>query len=311
MAAEIAANRTAREMEQTSNVINAPNWSFPSAFLYALSIVTTIGYGHVAPYTRTGKVATIIYAIIGIPLMLAFLANIGDLLARFFRMVFDQLFLMKTCRKIYRRRAQTSLPSTAVASVTASPMPLKKPRISTTSAPSAFPSPIRVERPKQSLVIQDPSALMPRVRSISSVNPEFEGYTAAQISVISDIREAEKSVPVMMCVVIMGIYLLGGAVLFSVWEGWNYMDGLYFCFITLSTIGLGDMVPGATLLNIAGGKGQLIVCCLYILIGLAFLASCFNLLHDSARGGLRSIGEKIGLVKQKPPSRKASSGTLI
>ena len=43
MAAEIAANRTARQMEQTANVLNAPNWSFPSAFLYALSIVTTIG----------------------------------------------------------------------------------------------------------------------------------------------------------------------------------------------------------------------------------------------------------------------------
>jgi hypothetical protein len=43
MAAEFAANRTAREMEHATNVRDAPNWSFPSAFLYALSIVTTIG----------------------------------------------------------------------------------------------------------------------------------------------------------------------------------------------------------------------------------------------------------------------------
>ena len=43
MAAEIAANRTAREMEKKADQLNAPNWSFPSAFLYALSIITTIG----------------------------------------------------------------------------------------------------------------------------------------------------------------------------------------------------------------------------------------------------------------------------
>ena len=43
MAAEVAANRTAREMEMLTNKLNAPNWSFPSAFLYALSVVTTIG----------------------------------------------------------------------------------------------------------------------------------------------------------------------------------------------------------------------------------------------------------------------------
>lgn len=39
-------------------------------------------------------------------------------------------------------------------------------------------------------------------------------------------------------------YILLGASLFEAWEKWNYLDGSYFCFISLSSIGFGDLVPG-------------------------------------------------------------------
>ncbi len=50
------------------------------------------------------------------------------------------------------------------------------------------------------------------------------------------------TVPITLCLLVMVCYVCGGAVLFSEWEGWGFLDGSYFCFITLSTIGFGDMV---------------------------------------------------------------------
>jgi len=56
------------------------------------------GYGHVVPKTDAGRVATIIYAFIGIPLLLMVLTDLGKLFTRGIKFVF------KYCRKIYYTR---------------------------------------------------------------------------------------------------------------------------------------------------------------------------------------------------------------
>lgn len=43
------------------------------------------------------------------------------------------------------------------------------------------------------------------------------------------------------------------------WEDWGYLDALYFCFVTFSTLGFGDIVPGTTNLDSPESQAQLIV----------------------------------------------------
>jgi hypothetical protein len=59
-------------------------WTFSTAMLYSATVITTVGYGHIAPKSILGKVMTCIYAMFGIPIMIMCLTNTGDLLAFFF-----------------------------------------------------------------------------------------------------------------------------------------------------------------------------------------------------------------------------------
>ena len=50
-----------------------------------------------------------------------------------------------------------------------------------------------------------------------------------------------KTVTVILC--LMVIMLVLGGILYNLTEPWTFLDGLYFCFVTFTTIGFGDLVP--------------------------------------------------------------------
>nr|XP_020460838.1 potassium channel subfamily K member 1-like [Monopterus albus] len=47
-------------------------------------------------------------------------------------------------------------------------------------------------------------------------------------------------------IMILFVFLIPAWILSSLEKDWNFLDSLYFCFISLTTIGLGDYVPGET-----------------------------------------------------------------
>ena len=62
-------------------------------------------------------------------------------------------------------------------------------------------------------------------------------------------------VPPLPVLAFFSVYLVIGAVLFSAWEGWSFLEGFYFTFITLTTIGFGDFVPGDSISNVESSDG--------------------------------------------------------
>ncbi|KAL3990888.1 Ion channel family protein [Acanthocheilonema viteae] len=55
---------------------------FRNALLYSFGVYTTIGYGNLFPRTVQGRILTVVYAVIGIPLNMAFISDLGEFIAR-------------------------------------------------------------------------------------------------------------------------------------------------------------------------------------------------------------------------------------
>ena len=105
-------------------------------------------------------------------------------------------------------------------------------------------------------------------------------------------------IPFTACLLLMVWYIVFGAIMFSIWEtDWDLFTGSYFCFITLSTIGFGDIVPGFSHEDWSDQAKQ-VACALYLLIGLATIAMCFELMQEKAKNIATRFATFIGLLSE-------------
>lgn len=113
-----------------------------------------------------------------------------------------------------------------------------------------------------------------------------------------DEDEHKITVPLTITIIVIGGYIFGGAILFGLWEGWDWLQSAYFCFITLSTIGFGDVVPGTDFDN-PQAQAQLLLGSVYVLFGMAILSMCFSLMQDEILAKARWIGLKLGIIDKE------------
>ncbi|RUS89777.1 hypothetical protein EGW08_002480 [Elysia chlorotica] len=223
-------------------------WSFASSMLYAITVTTTIGFGHVAPKTTIGRLVTIAYAVVGIPLTLLCLTNIGDVMATGFRLLYGKVCCGVCCT-------------------------LFKPRRRTLALPPDLEKGMGIGRP------------------VVTSNEDDAADKSKEVI----------HVPTSLCLLLIAGYIFAGAMLFASWEGWDMLTGSYFCFITLSTIGFGDIVPGMDSMAWAQEE-KLVLCALYLLLGLSLIAMCFNLVQEDVKAKCKWLGMKLGIVeKPKTP----------
>jgi len=200
------------------------DWYFPNALLFTITIITTIGYGHIAPKTDDGKMFTIIYALIGMPLLVMFLNNVGEAMADGIKYSYSRI-CCRWCR--VKRLVSERLPG----------------------------------------------ASLRKARKLRDEVYGSETYMPTN----------QISIPIILSILCILGYLGLGSALFCQWEGWDISSAMYFCFITLSTVGFGDMVPTKSFLGYEEslyGKFQMVVCVTYCMAGLALLAMCMSLIQE-------------------------------
>jgi hypothetical protein len=126
------------------------------------------------------------------------------------------------------------------------------------------------------------------------------------------------NVPISLTLVVIAAYVMIGAVLFAAWNDWTWITGAYFrfvetttsltggryracrhclfySFVTLSTIGFGDLVPGWSDVGNSAGNIKLSISALYIILGLAVLSMSFNLMMEEMIQKFKWLGKKLGM----------------
>lgn len=142
----------------------------------------------------------------------------------------------------------------------------------------------------QQLALQEPYY----VRSNSMHNNLHSPDKQIQLTDIDSLSASESRLsmhglsilaPILLCLSMMCIYIALGAITIVRLEGWTMIDAIYFCFMSLSTIGFGDMVPGLR----KDSDITLWFCSFYIMCGMALTAMCFSVLHTEIVHRIRHV----------------------
>jgi hypothetical protein len=251
---------------------------------------------------------TIFYATIGIPLALMVLAEVGKKLTvglkflwKFVRRYYYTGYCIKvrqtgtTYMKSGLQRGKTALRKASVRSVRRL-RGRRQPPIECENGDSRRDSDIEagteaVTPAELSPAVQEESdQFMAESISLEQVNIQENGLQQITL-VVPETEETESAcgesvtskeshesaefeidenfnLPLPIASVIMLIYIFLGTCFYMILEQWNFIDSFYYVFISISTIGFGDIVPGQ--------PEYFLVSSIYLFLGLALVSMCIN-----------------------------------
>lgn len=252
----------------------------------ALFLFST-GFGGISPRTQWGRIAALLYAVFGIPLVLLYLSAMGDGLATLMRCLFRRL---RSCGSGGSRSDNSSSSSGSNSNSSSSTgigaisgRPENGAIIDKNYHNAAVAAIANIKHSKLSKSNQN--------YGNNSFNNQFYNYHYHRHSA---------GVPISICIMILICYVTFGAVLFHRLQNWNVLESLYFCFSSLGTIGFGELVPVGTITQYAASA--------YILVGMAIVAMCFSLIQSEIAVWMRKFGSDEQIDQQEKIHASTISG---
>ncbi|KAJ0172852.1 hypothetical protein K1T71_011028 [Dendrolimus kikuchii] len=230
-------------------------WTFSSSFLYALTLITTIGHGNVTPKSSVGKLVAVVYACVGIPIIMLYLSTIGEALARNFRVLYSKMCPTRLKGDSFHSKAEC----------------LRR-----------YPL-VGPESDEKRDKYSDENPRRTPFQAALNLDNFGGGYHWT-------CRDHTR-VPILLSLLLIVLYIALGTFMFHTTEKWNFVDGCYFSFSSLATIGFGELRPGLHASTISAKAEDLAVgmCCIYILVGIVVIAMCFNLIQEDMSGVVRGF----------------------
>lgn len=259
------------------------------------------GYGEIYPVTMPGKVICVLYAMVGIPLMLLVITDVGDILARLFSEGYHHLHTLLGLLRRRLRRKQAMANGTYTFShevVVREPLDIKEVIRAQASVKRKSVQLFNNREIFERLIAREKlgrSGPLLRSRSCPELNrspPPPAGFILWD-GIGGDMDRL--NVPLLLILLVVFAYIFLGSLLLRLWENqFSIFDSFYFCFVTLTTIGFGDIVPSH--------PKFFMLTFVFIISGMAIMSMAFKLGQSTIISCYRRLMRCIsrGRVKYEP-----------
>ncbi|XP_070834425.1 potassium channel subfamily K member 18 [Chaetodon trifascialis] len=283
--------KTKMQYEFKSIWLQRPDrWTFFGSMFFCCTVFTTVGYGEIYPVTLPGKVACVLYAMVGIPLMLLVILDVGDFLAMLMTRAYIRIHSFCKILRSYtwslrkaKKRSGDSSHRTLedgtfvfrhdivirepldIRQVLHSQADVRQKSIQLQNNKEIFEKILA----RENLIRKGPLLRTLSCPELDQLPPPPKGYAIWDFTGLGDGMEM-LDVPFVLILFIVFAYIFFGGLILPLWETeFEGFDPYYFCFITLTTIGFGDIVPNH--------PKYFMLTSLFIIVGMAIMSMAFKL----------------------------------